>query len=55
LLPRDCDGGEENGFGAGGVGGVLFDEDFTTDAVEPGVEPMLSGLAHQRQRFVDHA
>ena len=24
LLPRDCDGGEENGFGVGGVGGVCL-------------------------------
>jgi len=48
LLSGDGDGGEEGGFGGGGVGGVLFDEDFATDAMESGVEPMLSGLARQR-------
>ena len=53
LLLRDGDGGEEGGFGGGGVGGVLFEEDFAADAMESGVEPMLSGLARQRQRFVD--
>ena len=53
LLLRDGDGGEEGGFGGGGVGGVLFEEDFAANAVESGVEPMLSGLARQRQRFVD--
>src|SRR5271169_3822205 len=44
LLLRDGDGGEERGFRGGGVGGVLFDEDFAADAVEAGVEPMLAGL-----------
>ena len=53
LLLRDGDGGEEGGFGGGGVGGVLFEEDFAADAMESGVEPMLSGLARQRQRSVD--
>ena len=53
LLLRDGDGGEEGGFGGGGVGGVLFEEDFAANAVESGVEPMLSGLARQRQRFID--
>ena len=53
LLLRDGDGGEEGGFGGGGVGGVLFEEDFAANAMESGVEPMLSGLARQRQRFVD--
>src|ERR1700735_5532294 len=52
LLLRDGDGGEEGGFGGGGVGGVLFEQDFAADAVEAGVEPMLSGLARKRQRFV---
>ena len=54
LLLRDGDGGEEGGFGGGGVGGVLFEEDFAANAVEFGVEPMLSGLARERQRFVYH-
>ena len=54
LLPlRDSDGGEEGGFGRGGVGGVLFDEDFAANAMRPGVEPMLSGLARQRDRFAE--
>ena len=53
LLLRDGDGGEEGGFGGGGVGGVLFEEDFAADAMESGVEPMLAGLARERQRFVD--
>src|SRR5271163_1495240 len=52
LLLRDGDGGEKGGFGAGGVGGVLFEEDFAADTMEPGVEPMLPGLARERQRFV---
>ena len=51
MLLRDGDGGEEGGFG-GGLGGVLFDEDFAANAVKPGVEPVLSGLARRRQRFV---
>ena len=53
MLLRDGDGGEEGGFGGGGVGGVLFEEDFAANAMESGVEPMLSGLARQRQRFID--
>ena len=36
-----------------GSAGVLFDEDFAANAMQSGVEPMLSGLARQRQRFVD--
>jgi hypothetical protein len=28
LLLRDGDGGEEGGFDGGGIGGVVFDEDF---------------------------
>src|SRR5271156_1874970 len=44
LLLRDCDGGEEGGFGGGGVGGVLFEEDFAANAMEFGVEPALAGL-----------
>ena len=50
---RDGDGGEEGGFGGGGVGGVLFEEDFAANAMESGVEPMLSGFARERQRSVD--
>ena len=53
MLLRDGDGGEEGGFGGGGVGGVLFEEDFAANAVEAGVEPIRSGLARQRQRFID--
>ena len=53
LLPCDSDGRKEGGFGGGGVGGVLFDEDFAADAVKSGVEPMFAGLARQRQRFID--
>ena len=53
LLLRDGDGGEEGGFGGSGVGGVLLQEDFAANAVEGGVEPMLSGFGRQRQRFVD--
>ena len=53
LLLRDGDGGEEGGFGGAGFGGVLFEEDFAANAMRVGVEPMLSGLARQRQRFVD--
>ena len=41
LLLRDGDGGEEGGFGGGGIGGVLFEEDFAARAVEFGVEPTL--------------
>ena len=52
LLLRNGDGGEEGGFGGGGVGGVLLEEDFAANAMESGVEPMLAGLARQRQRFV---
>jgi hypothetical protein len=33
LLLRDSDGGEEGGFGGGGVGGVLFEEDFAANAI----------------------
>ncbi len=55
LLLRDGDGGEEGGLGGGGVGGVLRAEDFAADTMESGVEPMLSGLAPQRQRFVNAA
>src|SRR5277367_6785828 len=53
LLLRDSDGGEEGGFGGGGIGGVLFEQDFAANAVKSGVEPMLSGLARQRQRYID--
>ena len=42
LRLRDGDGGEESGFGGGGVGGVLFEEDFAANAVEFGVEPAMS-------------
>src|SRR5271170_2937805 len=38
---------------AGGLGRVLFEEDFAANAMQSGVEPMLSGLARQRQRSVD--
>jgi hypothetical protein len=55
LLLRDGDGGEEGGLGGGGVGGVSRAEDFAADAMESGVEPMLSGLTRERQRFVDAA
>ena len=44
---------EKGGFGGAGVGGVLFDEDFAANAMEAGVEPMLPGLARQRERSVD--
>jgi hypothetical protein len=53
LLLRDGDGSEEGGLGESGVGGVLRTEDFATDAMESRVEPMLSGLVRERQRFVD--
>ena len=55
LLLRDGDGGEEGGLGGGGVDGVLRAEYFTADAMESGVEPVLSGLARQHQRFIDAA
>ena len=44
LLLRDGDGGEEGGFGGGGLGGVLFEEDFAADAMDFGVEPALTRL-----------
>jgi hypothetical protein len=49
LLLRDGDGGQERGFG-----GVLFGEDFAANAMQPSVEPMFSGLARERQRFIDY-
>jgi hypothetical protein len=37
LLLRDRDGGQEGGFGGGGVVWVLLEEDFATDAIQLGV------------------
>jgi hypothetical protein len=42
---RDRDRGEKGVFGGRRIAGALFEEDFTVDAMEPGVEPMLSRLA----------
>ena len=36
-----------------GSAGLLFDEDFAANAVQSAVEPMLSGLARQRERAID--
>ena len=36
-----------------GSAGFWFDEDFAANAMQASVEPMLSGLARQRQRSVD--
>jgi hypothetical protein len=51
LISCDLDGGEERLLGRAGVCGVLYEEDFAANAIEFDVEPMLSGLSRQRERF----
>ena len=44
LRSRDCDGGEESGFGERGVRRIALQEDCAADAVEQRVSPVLAGL-----------
>jgi hypothetical protein len=52
LLLRDSDGGEEGLFGGGGVGGVLFAEDFAAYAKDLGVESAFPGALGLRDGTV---
>ncbi len=50
---RDGDRGEEGVFRGGGVGGVVFEEDFAADAMDLGVEIAEAAAVGHRDRAVD--
>ena len=53
LRPRDGDGGAEGGFGQGGVGGVVLEEDLAARAMEFGVVSALPVLIGFGERLIE--